>query len=536
MNGNSKNSILIIDDDITIRKIIGHHLKENDYSIFESSGAPEGFKILKDNNIDLVLCDVTMDEMDGFTFCRMVREDENYRALPFIFVTASTSQEVKNKALEAGGDDIITKPFEINDLILKVKALLKRADIYKAYGAKKNLEESINKPDVYKVLLVDDDLSLARLFQYNLNKADLNCVITTSAEEGFKLAKANPPDIIISDIMMPVIDGYEFRRMLMADSQLKQIPFIFLTSKGDENDVLDGYDMGIADYVIKTSGPRLVVAKVGAILKSLGKERQKAVSELHSAADRMRAKVVPDEPTFFKGFDIKQWHVPYQGIPGGDFIDYVPLDEKNLAVILGDVMGKKWGAWYFAFAYAGYVRSALRVELQTTKEYKANEILQHVNSSVYQDAKISEVFATLSILILNNETGTVKYSGAGDLPIFYKPAASDEIKKIQSKGKLLGFAAEGSYNEVVIELQENDQLFLITDGVLESRNEAGAQFGVDGLSNVIKSITPSDDPVQKIKNEFTSFTNNRFEDDISLISIKVASIIKAKTTSSEYLF
>ena len=326
--------------------------------------------------------------------------------------------------------------------------------------------------------------------------------------------------------MMPVIDGYEFRRMLMADGQLRQIPFIFLTSKGDENDVLDGYDMGIADYVIKTQGPRIVVAKVTAILKSLGKERQKAVSELHSAADRMRAKVVPDEPTFFKGFDIKQWHVPYHGIPGGDFIDYVPLDDNNLAVILGDVMGKKWGAWYFAYAYAGYVRSALRVVLQTAKEFKANEILQHVNSSVYQDAKISEVFATLSILILNNEAGTVKYSGAGDLPIFYKPAGSNEVKQVQSKGKLLGFAADGYYNEVVIELNDNDQLYLITDGVLESRNTEGMQFGINGLSNVIKSITAIDDPIQKIKEEFISFTNNRFEDDVSLISIKATAVKK----------
>ena len=535
MDTNNKNSILVIDDDDTIRKLIEHHLIENDYNVFESADAKGGFKILKENNVDLVLCDVMMDEMDGFAFCNKVRENENFRAIPFIFVTINTTPEIKEKALEYRGDDIILKPFEINDLLLKVKAILKRADIYKAYGVVNNPDEPTTQPEVSRIMLVDDDHSLARLFQYNLNKAGFNCVIATSAEEGFNLVKADPPDIIISDIMMPVIDGYEFRRMLMADDQLRQIPFIFLTSKGDENDVLDGYDMGIADYVIKTAGPRIVVAKVSAIIKSLGKERQKAVSELHSAADRMRAKVVPDEPIIFKGFDIKQWHVPYQGIPGGDFIDYVPLDDNNLAVILGDVMGKKWGAWYFAYAYAGYVRSALRVELQTAKEFKANTILQHVNSSVYQDAKISEVFATLSILLLNNETGTVKYSGAGDLPIFYKPAGSDEVKKVQSKGKLLGFAADGYYNEEVIELHENDQLYLITDGVLESRNTSGTQFGVDGLSNVIKSITPSDDPVQKIKDKFISFTGNRFEDDISLISIKAA-VVKNKPASDVYSF
>jgi sigma-B regulation protein RsbU (phosphoserine phosphatase) len=183
-------------------------------------------------------------------------------------------------------------------------------------------------------------------------------------------------------------------------------------------------------------------------------------------------------------------------------------------------MGKKWGAWYFAFAYAGYVRSALRIVLQTTKEYKASEILQQVNNSVFQDAKISEVFATLSILILNNKTQTVKYSGAGDLPIFYKPADSSQVKKMQSSGRLLGFAAEGYYDEVTIDVNQNDLLFLITDGILESRNAAGDQFGVSGLDNIIKSLTPSDDSIQKIQADFRAFTDNHFEDDISLISIK----------------
>ena len=518
--GNENISILIIDDDITIRKIISHHLKANNYKTFEAPGAREGFKILEEVKVDLVLCDVTMEEMDGFTFCQKVRGNENYRALPFIFVTAKTSQGDKNRALEAGGDDIITKPFDINDLLIKVKALLRRSDIYKIYGAKKNFEQSLNQTAIPRIVLIDDDNSIAQLFRYNLNKAGFECITAKSAEEGLKLIKANPPDIIISDIMMPLIDGFEFRRMLMADDQLRHIPFIFLTSKGAEKDILEGYDMGIADYVVKTAGPRVIVAKVNAILQSLGKERQKVVSELHSAANSMRVKVVPEVAASFKGYDIKQWHIPYQGIPGGDFIDYFVLDENNIAVILGDVMGKKWGAWYFAFAYAGYVRSALRIVLQTAKEYKTSEILQQVNNSVYQDAKISEVFATLSILILNNETKTIRYSGAGDLPIFYKPADSNQVKKIQSAGRLLGFAAEGHYDEVTIDFKQNDLLYLITDGILESRNSAGEQFGVNGLENLIKNITSSEDTIEKIQTEFRAFTGNKFEDDVSLIIIK----------------
>ncbi len=519
MPNDEKKNILVIDDDITIRKLLTHHLKKNNYTVFEAEGALPAFEQLKTEKIDLVLCDVTMDEMDGFTFCKKVRENENYRALPFVFVTAKTSMEDKSKALDAGGDDIITKPFDVNELLLKIQTLMRRTEIYKVYGTKKNLEQSFSR-DTTNILLVDDDASLAKLFQYNLKKAGFECEVAYGAEEAFSKAKSSVPDIIISDIMMPQVDGFEFRKRLLTDENLKSIPFVFLTSKSEENDILDGYDLGIADYVLKTAGPRVVVAKVTAIIKSLGKERQKIVSELHHAADSLRVKVVPDSSPAFEGFEVRHWHVPFHGIPGGDFIDYFLLDDDNLAVVLGDVMGKKWGAWYFAFAYAGYVRSAIRVALQTAKEFSPGDILQQVNKSVYQDAKVSEVFATLSIITLNKKSRILKYTGAGDLPVIYKNSTDGTVARIKSNGLLLGFAENGNYEDNSITLQQGDFILLVTDGIIESRNSAGEQFGKSRLDEVIKDIRAEDDPISVLKEAFGAYTENRFEDDISLIEIK----------------
>jgi sigma-B regulation protein RsbU (phosphoserine phosphatase) len=513
--------VLVIDDDLTIRKLIEYHLKKNGFIALTAEGSEGGFEHLQQSKVDLVLCDVTMRGMDGFTFCRQVRTDDKFKTLPFVFVTAKSTIEDKSVALEVGADDIITKPFDINELILKIRALIRKADIYKIYGTgiKKNVEESFQKLKS-KILIVDDDETLSRLFQYNLNKEGFECVISSNAQDGYEKAKLLLPDLIISDIMMPEIDGYEFRRMLLKDENLKSIPFVFLTAKGAESDILEGYELGITDYVIKTAGPKVVVAKVNAIMKSLGSERQKAVNELQQAADSMRVKVVPDESPKFKGFEIKQWHQPFQGIPGGDFIDYFKLDDDNLAIILGDVMGKKWGAWYFAFAYAGYVRSAVRVVLQSSKENTPGSIIQHINQSVYQDAKVSEVFATLSILILNNKNNTVKYTGAGDLPVILFSASSREIKKIKSNGMLLGFAEDGNYEDITIEMRLGDCLFLVTDGIIETRNAGGEQFGAKRLDEVLKNISSGGNPLEIIKKEFINYTESKFEDDISLITIK----------------
>ena len=518
MSESEKRSILIIDDDKTIRKLINHHLILNNFIPFEAEDPYQAFEILKKEKIDLVLSDVTMEGMDGFEFCQKVRENENHRFLPFIFVTAKNTLEDKSKAIEAGGDDIITKPFDIKELILKTQALIRRSDIYRTYGIRKSLEKSFD--DVApKVLFVDDDASMSKLFKYNLEKAGYDCTVANSVDEAMVIIKSKIPDVIVSDIMMPKTDGFDFRRMLMKMPALKDIPFIFLTAKGSEEDILEGYDLGITDYVVKTAGPKLVVAKVSAIINSLGNERKKIIAELQEATNSLRTKVVPDTFPVFDGFSISHMHIPFKGIPGGDFLDYYPLDQNNLVIILGDVMGKKWGAWYFAYAYAGYIRSALRSVLQESKEYSPSQILQQVNLTVYGDTKISEVFATISILIINNKTMELKYSGAGDIPIIYKNTTG-EIIRVKSKGLLLGFAKDGDYEDSVLQLKQGEQIYLTTDGLIDSRAKTLESFGEHRLYEIIKNILPDQNPLEVIQKQFDDFTKSEYDDDISLILVK----------------
>ena len=519
MTDNGK-TVLIIDDDVTIRKLLNHHLSANNYRTLEAENAEKGIDRLEHNNVDLVLCDVTMGEMDGFAFCRKVRENENHRLIPFIFVTAKNTYEDKTLALEAGGDDIITKPFDVDELMLKVKALQKRSDIYKLHGVKKNLNTSFETNSA-KILLVDDDAGLSKMFKYNLDNAGFECKVVHQAEVALELLKSYLPDIIISDIMMPNINGFEFRKRILEHPRLRSIPFMFLTVKGEEQDILDGYEYDITDYVLKTEGPKVIVAKVKAILNSISKERQKVVSELNHAAESLRAKVVPDTLPEFKGFSINHWHLPYEGIPGGDFIDYFRMDDENLAIILGDVMGKKWGAWYFAFAYAAYVRSAIRGVLQSSQAFSPSSIINAVNRSVYNDAKVSEVFSTISVVIINNKNLSASYTGAGDIPLLHKSLSGNSVTSINSKGTLLGFSPKSEYEDTIITLNKGDSIILTTDGLIETRNISGEQFGAKRLLNSVNSSYDQRDELENIKQIFNVFANDKFEDDISLITIQV---------------
>ena len=196
------------------------------------------------------------------------------------------------------------------------------------------------------------------------------------------------------------------------------------------------------------------------------------------------------------------------------------IDENHLAVVLGDVMGKKWGAWYFAFAYAGYVRSALRGVFQSAEVYSPSAILYDVNRSLYKDAKVSEVFSTVSVVILNNKNLTASYTGAGDLPLFLKRKSVESAENIRSKGTLLGFSAEGEYEDAIISLQKGDTLLLTTDGIIESRNTENKQYGLVRFIEQM-SLSNNQSRFDHIVEDFTKFTNEHFEDDISLIGIEV---------------
>ncbi|MCX7876989.1 MAG: SpoIIE family protein phosphatase [Melioribacteraceae bacterium] len=370
-----------------------------------------------------------------------------------------------------------------------------------------------------KILLVEDEFNIAKLFSYNLTKAGYQCEVATNGREGYEKAISFQPDLIISDVMMPEVDGYEFRKMLLQNDELKKIPFVFLTAKGEEDDILQGYDLEIEDYILKTSSPKVVLAKVSAILKTLEKERSKVVDEVSKAADSMGVKVVPEDFPIFDGFEIKHWHQPHKNVPGGDFIDYIKIDDDNIVIVLGDTMGKRWGAWYFAVAYAGYVRSATRFVLEATKDYKPSTILQKVNESVFKDERISDVFITLSIVIINKSQKIAHYSGAGDLPLFLK--SKSEVNSFISNGLLLGFSQSGEYQDHELNLQTGDEIFLVTDGITEARNSNGEMFREEGFIEFLKNVSQNQDTLEELKLKMQEFTSGNYDDDVSVIKIKV---------------
>ncbi|HCA42681.1 MAG TPA: response regulator [Bacteroidetes bacterium] len=518
MSVNTK-EILVIDDDIVTRKIITKHLEKNGFEIIQTDKASDALKLLHDNNVDLVLCDIEMDDMDGYEFCNLVRSEEKYKALPFIFVSSRDSIEDKNKALNMGADDYITKPVDVDSLLLKVKSLLKRVEIYKQFSLRQKLEYNIDN-EKYKVLILDDDPLLQTMIASTLERSGMEPIKASNAEDALNKVKTLKPDLILSDLMMPDVSGFEFRKMLLDDNYLKEIPFVFLTSIDEESAILEGYDMDIKDFISKAQNPKLIAIKVKNILDTISKERKKSIMELQQVASSVAIEVVPDKAKQIKGYAVNQLNIPYKGMPGGDFLDYIQVDDNRMVVIVGDVMGKQWGAWFFTFSFIGYLRSAIRVAINSLGNITAGGIMTNVNSAIYKDAKVSEIFSTVTCLIIDNLNNTVQYSGAGDLSVLLYKNNSGEIEQFESSGLLLGISEDGDYDNIVIPMEPKDELIVFTDGVVDSRNSEGKSFG---MNNIIENLKSKSDDIYKfdlLKRNFIEYTGNNYDDDVTLVGIK----------------
>ena len=122
----------------------------------------------------------------------------------------------------------------------------------------------------YKILAVDDEDDVRRLIEIKLKKAGFEVITATNGQEGLDKAKAERPDLVIMDVMMPVMDGFTAASKIKTEMQDPPI-VIMLTAKGQEDDVLQGLSGGADDYIIKPFAPRELVARVNFALLKAGK-------------------------------------------------------------------------------------------------------------------------------------------------------------------------------------------------------------------------------------------------------------------------
>jgi len=124
----------------------------------------------------------------------------------------------------------------------------------------------------YKILVVDDEPTIVRLMEFILARQGHQMLVATNGEDALEKVRAEKPDLILLDIMMPRIDGYEVARTLRADADTAALPIIMLSAKAQEEDIQKGRDVGVDQYITKPFSPEHLVHAVSDMLQRLPKD------------------------------------------------------------------------------------------------------------------------------------------------------------------------------------------------------------------------------------------------------------------------
>lgn len=373
---------------------------------------------------------------------------------------------------------------------------------------------------IKKILLVDDNRLALEMTGKAFENNGFKVFKALSVHDALTILEVNLPDIILSDYEMPVTNGFDFRHQLIGNPKLKNIPFVFLTAHADQKLMMKGLDLQAVDYIIKGTPIKVVVSKLNNILSTVREQHEKSMQELRIAAEGLDLRSVPAMLPNVPGFKIDFWHQTFQNYPGGDFMDFIPIEDDFTFVILGDVMGKKWGAWFFSFSFLSYIRSAIRFCIYENN-FSIADILQKINRVVCLDPLLKDVLSTLSLIMINHATGEVTYAGAGDMPLIFYDKEKDTLQPVKSAGLLLGLFSDGFYTEDKLHLRPGDQLLIISDGMIDFEDEEGVKSDYNLFLSKIKPYLGQPDTLNQLKtNLFFTNLSRQQVDDCSLIFIE----------------
>lgn len=295
---------------------------------------------------------------------------------------------------------------------------------------------------------------------------------------------------------------------------------MFLTSITDHAHMIAGISLDAIDYIDKDTPIVFIISKINNFLNSIRERHEHTIRELSSAAIALNLYSVPQEIPRINGFEIDFWHKSFENYPGGDFIDVLTINNRYTFIILGDVMGKKWGAWFFSFGYLSYIRAAVRICV-SEGDVSTKSIMQKINSVIYHDPVVSDVLSTLSLIRIDRENETLSYTGAGDLPLLYFSSTENTLNKISSSGLLLGISKEGGFDEHLFTMQPGDQLIMITDGLIDKETPAGKKTDLNSFIDEIEKYLGKTNSFATLK--YDGFLNEKAReqiDDCSLIFIQ----------------
>lgn len=375
------------------------------------------------------------------------------------------------------------------------------------------------------VLVVDDEAFNVEYLVQELDDLGVNTISAANGIEALEQTRAHSPDLVLLDIMMPKMDGFEVLSKMKSDTALRDIPVIIISAHTDMSHVLKGIEMGAEDYLPKPFNPLLLRARVNASLekkrfRNLEKEYLKGLERELEIGRQIQAGFLPREIESPKGWQISAFFRAAKEV-SGDFYDVFRLGDAQTALIIGDVTDKGVGA----ALYMALSRTLLRAYL-STKDFAEDSVIsldsaaKFINNYIYR-VHNSETFLTVFLAIFDHASGKLNFVSAGhDFPLVIR--TNGDIEELRPTGPAIGMLEDVDFELGETYLGGGDTLLAYTDGLLDLRNREGQSFGSQSLRALVKDKAgDTSGLVAEIVSALDSFSQGVAQyDDITILTLE----------------
>jgi phosphoserine phosphatase RsbU/P len=309
-------------------------------------------------------------------------------------------------------------------------------------------------PSVQKLILIVDDTPLNIGVISGALKDSYKTKVATNGEKALALASAEEkPDLILLDIMMPGMNGYEVCSRLKADPATNEIPVIFLTGQTSAEDETRGFEVGAVDYVHKPFSPAVVKARVRSHIL-LREARAQLASQLQALntelemARQIQLSILPHSIPKLAGLDIAAHYLPMTSV-AGDFYDFIQIDDKQIGILIADVSGHGLPS--------ALIASMLQVALtgQAGHATEPAKVLLGLNRALC--GKFTHNFVTAAYVYVDLENNVMRYAGAGHPPMLQWRNSTGKASQVLENGLVLGIIEEASYEALEFLLEPGDR-------------------------------------------------------------------------------
>ncbi len=363
------------------------------------------------------------------------------------------------------------------------------------------------------ILLVDDNPTNLQVLFQTLEGVGCKLLIAKNGTGALAIAGKAMPDLILLDIMMPDIDGYEVCSKLKADTATTDIPIIFLSALGETEDKVKGLQMGAVDYITKPFQPDEVIARVNTHLtihrlkREVEIQKNQLEHELQVVSEVQR-KLLPKKLPEIQGFKLAA-HYETSRYAGGDYYDIIELSENRWGILIADAEGHSAPA-----AVLMAMTCALFRAYPNSPDDPA-VVLRYLNEHLCKVAEPS--FMTALFAVYDASRKTMRIARAGQpLPMIYR-ASENKAFELDCPGVYpLGiepYAIEVPTTEVA--LSPGDRFLVYTDGLSERFDTEGNSYGEERLLKPLAAENPAGprDVVSAIMADVDRFAGDRPADD-----------------------